>query len=121
MAPEWDSRVGAALKELEECSCGLLRLPDPKVGAESDAKMTDAVFGGEQAVDAARFGHDPDAAAVRQQASFAEQTRAALAQTPGHPVPLEEQVCPLATFTLSLCVAFGRLHQPSHRPILLTL
>ncbi|KAK9915373.1 hypothetical protein WJX75_008150 [Coccomyxa subellipsoidea] len=45
-----------------------------------------------QAVDAARFGHDPDAAAVRQQACFAEQARAALAQTPGHPVPLEEQV-----------------------------
>lgn len=47
---------------------------------------------GLQAVDAARFGHDPDAAAVRQQACFAEQARAALAQTPGHPVPLEEQV-----------------------------
>jgi hypothetical protein len=44
-----------------------------------------------QAVDAARFTNDPQGTAVREQASFAEQTRAALAQTPGHPVPLEEQ------------------------------
>ena len=45
-----------------------------------------------QAVDARRFAHDPNDAAVRQQALFAEQAHAALAQTPGHPVPLEEQV-----------------------------
>ena len=44
-----------------------------------------------QAVDAARFVHDPQDAAVLQQASFAQQARTALAQTPGHPVPLEEQ------------------------------
>jgi hypothetical protein len=45
-----------------------------------------------QAVDAARFVHDPRDPAVRAQALFAAQARAVLAQTPGHPVPLEEQV-----------------------------
>ena len=50
---------------------------------------------GMQAMDARRFAHDPDDAAARQQALFAEQANAALAQTPGHPVPLEEQVLSL--------------------------
>lgn len=45
-----------------------------------------------QAMDARRFAHDPNDATARQQALFAEQANAALAQTPGHPVPLEEQV-----------------------------
>lgn len=51
-----------------------------------------------QAVDAARFVHDPQDPAVQAQASFAEQARAVLAQTPGHPVPLEEQVTVCALF-----------------------
>ena len=45
-----------------------------------------------QAADARRFVGDPSDATARQQALFAEQAQAALAQTPGHPVPLEEQV-----------------------------
>ena len=47
-----------------------------------------------QAVDARRFGLNPDDAMAQQQAQFAEQAQAALAQTPGHPAPLEEQVQP---------------------------
>ena len=47
-----------------------------------------------QAVDARRFGLNPDDATAQQQAQFAEQAQAALAQTPGHPAPLEEQVQP---------------------------
>ncbi|CAL8468619.1 g8159 [Coccomyxa elongata] len=66
-----------------------------------------------QAVDAARFGHDPDAAALREQASFAEQARAALAQTPGHPVPLEEQVATL----YALQSGFFRDVSPSNVPL----
>ena len=53
-----------------------------------------AVFHAMQAMDARRFVHDPNDAAARQQALFAAQANAALAQTPGHPVPLEEQVLP---------------------------
>ena len=47
-----------------------------------------------QAVDARRFGLISNNATAQQQAQFAEQAQAALAQTPGHPAPLEEQVQP---------------------------
>ena len=47
-----------------------------------------------QAVDARRFGLNPDDVTAQQQAQFAEHAQAALAQTPGHPAPLEEQVQP---------------------------
>ena len=43
-------------------------------------------------MDARRFAHDPNDATARHQALFAEQANAALTQTSGHPVPLEEQV-----------------------------
>ena len=56
------------------------------------------LFFATQAVDAARFVHDPAGAQARAQASFAEQARAVLAQPPGHPVPLEEQACQLRCF-----------------------
>lgn len=45
-----------------------------------------------QAADALQFASDPGAPAVRRQAEFVETAWAALAQEPGEPVPLGEQV-----------------------------
>ena len=50
-----------------------------------------------QAADALRFASDPGSPAVRRQAEFVETAWAALAQEPGAPVPLGEQVILMGT------------------------
>ena len=74
-----------------------------------------------QAADALQFASDPGSPAVRRQAEFVETAWAALAQEPGEPVPLGEQVgstpmLPLCSGTPVLCSCCS--HPATHLTLL---
>ena len=76
-----------------------------------------------QAADALQFASDPGAPAVRRQADFVETAWAALAQEPGEPVPLGEQVTstpllPLHDCNLVVCMFCSR--PPTHLTLMLS-